>query len=75
MSKERGKECLGVSERYNILGHSAPGPKCTCPGVLNEACVCPKRVIGDFRYTGPVHIPKEAGLCQTIHMHFGPGAE
>ena len=30
MNEERGKECSGVSERYNIPGHSAPVPKCTC---------------------------------------------
>ena len=35
MNEERGKECSGVSEWYNIPGHSAPVPKCTC-------CTCPK---------------------------------
>ena len=33
MNEERGKECSGVSERYNIPGHSTPVPKCTC-------CMC-----------------------------------
>jgi hypothetical protein len=29
-----GKECSGVSEQYNILGHSTPGPSaCAWPDV------------------------------------------
>ena len=42
MNEERGKECSGVSERYNILDHSAPVPKCTC-------CTCSYLHARDFQ--------------------------
>ena len=34
MNEERRKECSEVSERYNILGHSAPVPSSMCEHVL-----------------------------------------
>ena len=48
-----GKECLGVSEWYNIPGHSAPVPKCTC-------CTCSYLHTRDFRI-----LP----ICTCFYLH------
>ena len=44
-----GKECSGVSEQYNIPGHSAPVPKCTC-------CTCSYLHTCDFLDTPNLHM-------------------
>jgi hypothetical protein len=62
------------------------GPLCTCPKEHVHGMKCtgsyPKRVLGDFRFTGPVHDPNEtAGVSEcrvvyrTVHVLFGTGAE
>src|ERR1700744_5454685 len=48
-----GKECSGVSERYNIPDHSAPVPKCTC-------CTCSYLHARDFRI-----LP----ICTCFYLH------
>ena len=53
MKGERGKECSGVSERYNIPDHSAPVPKCTC-------CTCSYLHARDFRI-----LP----ICTCFYLH------
>ena len=51
-----GKECLGVSEQYNIPDHSAPVPKCTC-------CTC------SYLHVLHVQLFARARLSDTPDLH------